>query len=170
MPSLPAAALFRASHRAAVASSGVRPAAACVGRVSGGTFHRPVSARACLLSSRAHLSTSACARESSVVGTPAAVAPPVFKTLLVREVAPDVMEVRLNRPDKSNAMNRDMWAEIQAAFEWLARPDVSARAILLSGEGACCMHCGWPRAHAHCRWHACGHSRLQARTSRQAST
>jgi enoyl-CoA hydratase/carnithine racemase len=42
--------------------------------------------------------------------------------------------VRLNRPDKANAMNVDMWQEIRQAFRWVDdTPD--ARVAILEGEG-----------------------------------
>lgn len=45
-----------------------------------------------------------------------------------------IAEVRLNRPDKSNAMNDAMWQEIRQAFEWVdATPE--ARVAILSGAG-----------------------------------
>jgi enoyl-CoA hydratase len=58
---------------------------------------------------------------------------PGFETL---ELTLDghVAEVSLNRPDKANAMNRAMWDELQACFEWLdAEPGV--RAVILAGNG-----------------------------------
>ena len=58
---------------------------------------------------------------------------PEFSTLTVTLVE-HVAEVRLNRPDKSNAMNEAMWQEIRQAFEWVdATPE--ARVAILSGEG-----------------------------------
>ncbi len=58
---------------------------------------------------------------------------PEFTTLAVTRVD-HVAEIRLNRPDKSNAMNAAMWQEIRQAFEWVdARPE--ARVAILSGEG-----------------------------------
>jgi enoyl-CoA hydratase len=45
-----------------------------------------------------------------------------------------VAEVYLNRPDKANAMNRQMWVDLQHCFEWLdAEPAV--RAVILAGNG-----------------------------------
>jgi enoyl-CoA hydratase len=45
-----------------------------------------------------------------------------------------VAEIRLNRPDKSNAMNDAMWQEIRQAFAWAdATPEI--RVAILSGEG-----------------------------------
>lgn len=58
---------------------------------------------------------------------------PEFSTLTVTLVE-HVAEVRLNRPDKSNAMNEAMWQEIRQAFDWVdATPE--ARVAILSGEG-----------------------------------
>ena len=57
---------------------------------------------------------------------------PEFSTLTVTLVE-HVAEVRLNRPDKSNAMNEAMWQEIRQAFEWVdATPE--ARVAILSGD------------------------------------
>lgn len=45
-----------------------------------------------------------------------------------------IAEIRLNRPDKSNAMNDAMWQEIRQAFDWADQtPEV--RVVILSGEG-----------------------------------
>ena len=45
-----------------------------------------------------------------------------------------IATVSLNRPDKANAMNLDMWQEIRQAFEWVdATPE--ARVAVLQGEG-----------------------------------
>lgn len=58
---------------------------------------------------------------------------PEFSTLAITLVD-NIAEVRLNRPDKSNAMNEAMWQEIRQAFEWVdATPE--ARVAILSGEG-----------------------------------
>jgi enoyl-CoA hydratase len=58
---------------------------------------------------------------------------PEFTTLAVTLVD-HIAEVRLNRPDKSNAMNAAMWQEIRQAFAWAdATPEV--RVAILSGEG-----------------------------------
>ena len=45
-----------------------------------------------------------------------------------------IATVRLNRPDKANAMNAVMWQEIRKAFQWVdATPE--ARVAVLQGEG-----------------------------------
>ncbi|MBI2277552.1 MAG: crotonase/enoyl-CoA hydratase family protein [Dechloromonas sp.] len=59
--------------------------------------------------------------------------PPIF-TALALSLDQGIAEVRLNRPDKSNAMNDAMWQEIRQAFEWIdATPE--ARVAILSGAG-----------------------------------
>lgn len=59
--------------------------------------------------------------------------PPTFTALAV-SLEQGIAEVRLNRPDKSNAMDDAMWQEIRQAFEWVdATPE--ARVAILSGAG-----------------------------------
>jgi len=59
---------------------------------------------------------------------------PEFETLQL-SVDSHIAHVRINRPDKANAMNRAMWREIGNAFEWIdATPEV--RVAVLSGNGA----------------------------------
>ncbi|MEM7658689.1 MAG: crotonase/enoyl-CoA hydratase family protein [Bacteroidota bacterium] len=56
-----------------------------------------------------------------------------YETFLV-EIADQVAHVRMNRPDKANALNETSWDELKAIFEHLDdNPEV--RAIVLSGEG-----------------------------------
>ena len=56
-----------------------------------------------------------------------------YETLAVTLDGP-VATVRLNRPDKANAMNAPMWQEIRRAFDWIdAMP--AARVAVLEGEG-----------------------------------
>ena len=58
---------------------------------------------------------------------------PAFSTLVLK-LSEGIAEVRLNRPDKANAMNEVMWQEIRQAFEWVdATPQ--ARVAVLCGEG-----------------------------------
>ena len=60
-------------------------------------------------------------------------ATPTFETLSVT-LENHIATVRLNRPDKANAMNAAMWQEIRQAFEWVdATPE--ARVAVLQGEG-----------------------------------
>ena len=55
-------------------------------------------------------------------------------TTLKLTIADGVAEIELNRPEKSNAMNRAMWPELRAAFRYLdALP--AARVVMLSGAG-----------------------------------
>lgn len=45
-----------------------------------------------------------------------------------------IATVRLNRPDKANAMNLAMWHEIRQAFDWIDEQP-SARVAVIEGEG-----------------------------------
>ena len=56
-----------------------------------------------------------------------------FETLSVT-LTEHIATVRLNRPDKANAMNAAMWQDIRKAFDWVdATPE--ARVAVLQGEG-----------------------------------
>ena len=58
---------------------------------------------------------------------------PSFETLIVN-LEDHIATVRLNRPEKANAMNAAMWQEIRQAFTWVdATPE--ARVAVLQGEG-----------------------------------
>ena len=58
---------------------------------------------------------------------------PAFETLIVTLEA-HIATVRLNRPEKANAMSATMWQEIRQAFQWVdATPE--ARVAVLQGEG-----------------------------------
>ncbi len=58
---------------------------------------------------------------------------PVFETLTV-SVADRVATVRLNRPEKMNAMNLAMWHDLRRAFQYIDElPE--ARVAVLEGEG-----------------------------------
>lgn len=59
--------------------------------------------------------------------------PPVFETLALR-MEQHVAWVALNRPDKANAMNETLWAELQQCFEW-ADAEPCVRVVVLCGEG-----------------------------------
>ena len=53
---------------------------------------------------------------------------------LILSLQDHVATVRLNRPDKANAMNATMWQDIRLAFDWLdSQPE--ARVAVLQGEG-----------------------------------
>jgi enoyl-CoA hydratase len=45
-----------------------------------------------------------------------------------------IATVRLNRPEKANAMNATMWSEIRQAFQWVDTTP-AARVAILQGEG-----------------------------------
>ncbi len=45
-----------------------------------------------------------------------------------------VLEVRFNRPEKKNALTRDMYESVSAAFE-RADADPAMRVVLLTGTG-----------------------------------
>src|ERR1041385_4652777 len=56
-----------------------------------------------------------------------------FDTLAV-SLEQHIATIRLNRPDKANAMNLQMWHDIRSAFEWVdSTPE--ARVAILEGEG-----------------------------------
>lgn len=58
---------------------------------------------------------------------------PEFKTISIA-LSEHIADIRLNRPDKSNALNETMWQEIRQAFEWVdCSPE--ARVAVLSGDG-----------------------------------
>ncbi|MEQ1515614.1 MAG: crotonase/enoyl-CoA hydratase family protein [Usitatibacteraceae bacterium] len=59
---------------------------------------------------------------------------PAFETLQL-SVEKHIAYVRLNRPDKANAMSRAMWIEIGAAFDWIDET-ADVRVAVLSGNGA----------------------------------
>src|SRR5258708_7766417 len=59
---------------------------------------------------------------------------PSYKTLLVEAPSPHVLHVRLNRPDKLNAISRVVFQEIQECFDRIDECR-HTRAVVLSGEG-----------------------------------
>jgi enoyl-CoA hydratase len=63
----------------------------------------------------------------------AALVPPVL-TALTLAIADGVAEVELARPEKSNAMNRAMWHELRATFQYLDKLP-AARVVMLTGAG-----------------------------------
>ena len=56
-----------------------------------------------------------------------------YETLSV-SLEQNIAIVRLNRPDKANAMNLTMWHEIRDAFQWVDAT-AEARVAILEGEG-----------------------------------
>jgi enoyl-CoA hydratase len=59
--------------------------------------------------------------------------PPSYTTLEL-SIEDKVATVRLNRPDKANAMSGAMWDELQHCFEWLDG-EPSVRVVILAGNG-----------------------------------
>ncbi|MDX1572302.1 MAG: enoyl-CoA hydratase-related protein, partial [Xanthomonadales bacterium] len=59
--------------------------------------------------------------------------PPELETLQVT-VEDKVAEIRLNRPDKANAMNIAMWDDLRSCFHW-ADEEPGVRVVVLSGNG-----------------------------------
>lgn len=57
-----------------------------------------------------------------------------YETLAVSQPREWVTEVRLNRPEKRNAMNQSFWREMVDCFQRLSE-DSSCRVVLLTGEG-----------------------------------
>ncbi|SFR67886.1 Enoyl-CoA hydratase/carnithine racemase [Marinobacter daqiaonensis] len=55
---------------------------------------------------------------------------------VIRSEHEGVVEVRLNRPDKMNSLNTDMFTSLAAVGEELKK-DPGLRAVVLSGEGRC---------------------------------
>jgi enoyl-CoA hydratase/carnithine racemase len=56
-------------------------------------------------------------------------------TTLELSIENSIARVSLNRPDKANAMSRDVWTELRGAFDWIdATPE--ARVAIISGNGA----------------------------------
>ena len=56
-----------------------------------------------------------------------------FDTLTV-SVEAHIATIRLNRPEKANAMNLAMWHDIRSAFKWVDTT-LDARVAILEGEG-----------------------------------
>lgn len=55
-------------------------------------------------------------------------------TTIAIELDGSIAEVRLNRPERSNAINEAMWRELRAAFVW-ADSAREVRVVILSGAG-----------------------------------
>jgi len=58
---------------------------------------------------------------------------PTLQTLSI-DIDGHVAVVRLNRPDKANAMNGAMWSELQTCFEWIDQ-EPSVRVAVLAANG-----------------------------------
>ena len=59
--------------------------------------------------------------------------PRTFETLELH-IEEHVATVSLNRPDKANSMNAQLWDDLQACFEWLDG-ESSVRVVILAGNG-----------------------------------
>ena len=57
----------------------------------------------------------------------------VYETLTI-SLSEHIATIRLNRPDKANAMNLAMWHDIRKAFKWVDAT-AEARVAILEGEG-----------------------------------
>ena len=57
---------------------------------------------------------------------------PTFETLSV-SLDNHIATVRLNRPDKANAMNLAMWHEIRQAFDWVDATPEALRKLVANG-------------------------------------
>jgi enoyl-CoA hydratase len=55
-------------------------------------------------------------------------------TTIAIELSEGIAEIRLNRPERSNAMNEAMWQELRTAFSW-ADATGAVRVAMLSGAG-----------------------------------
>ena len=55
-------------------------------------------------------------------------------TTIAIELADGIAEIRLNRPERSNAMSEAMWQELRTAFHW-ADATAEVRVAILSGAG-----------------------------------
>jgi enoyl-CoA hydratase len=55
-------------------------------------------------------------------------------TTIAVDLADGVADIRLNRAERSNAMNETMWQELRTAFNW-ADATPSVRVVILSGSG-----------------------------------
>ncbi len=58
---------------------------------------------------------------------------PLLATIAI-ELDHSVAEIRLNRPDRSNAMNEPMWRELRTALQW-ADVTPAVRVVVLGGSG-----------------------------------
>ena len=76
----------------------------------------------------------------------AATPPADGAAVTVSTPAPQVTLITLNRPDRRNAMNRDLLAGLYDALND-AREDRTCRVIVITGAGAgFCAGLDWPRA------------------------
>ena len=59
---------------------------------------------------------------------------PALETLQL-SIDNHIAQVRINRPDKANAMSRAMWSDIRTAFDWIDTT-AEARVAVINGNGA----------------------------------
>jgi enoyl-CoA hydratase/carnithine racemase len=59
-----------------------------------------------------------------------------YETLALSEPAPHVLQVTLNRPEVSNAMNTQMGLDLHAAFDALCANPGAYRCVIFTGSGA----------------------------------
>ncbi|XP_043208128.1 delta(3,5)-Delta(2,4)-dienoyl-CoA isomerase, mitochondrial-like, partial [Amphibalanus amphitrite] len=57
-----------------------------------------------------------------------------YKTLNVTQPSEYVVHVEMNRPEKLNALNKEMWKDLGVCFQQL-HEDPACRAVVLSGAG-----------------------------------
>lgn len=62
--------------------------------------------------------------------------PPTLATLSVETPAPQVLVVRLNRPEVSNAMNTQAWRDLHTVWTGLAADPGETRCVVLAAAGA----------------------------------
>jgi len=55
-------------------------------------------------------------------------------TTLAVTAADGIADIRLNRPERANALNESMWQELRTAFRWADATD-AVRVVVLSGAG-----------------------------------
>lgn len=58
-----------------------------------------------------------------------------FETLLLEQPGPDILIVRLNRPETANALNTRMGRDLHALFDGLALDAGELRCVILTGAG-----------------------------------
>ena len=61
---------------------------------------------------------------------------PSYETIALSEPAPHVLQVTLNRPEFSNAMNTQMGLDMHAAFDRLCAEPGAYRCVILTGAGS----------------------------------
>lgn len=61
---------------------------------------------------------------------------PAYQTLHLEYVDEHILEVRMNRPEKRNAMNKQLWMEVGHCFSQVVPMDGRCRCVLLTGSGS----------------------------------